>query len=285
MPELNLTNQLGTALSIDYTEQFGLRVNSLIDLLGIHRVMPVANGTTIKTYTSSVTLDNTEVAPGAVIPLSEVKLEDGPVHTIKWDKKRKAVTVEDIQAFGFERAITRTDEKLLNSIQKEIRNGLIENLATGTGTQEGTDFKQLLANNTAAVKVAFEEDDPEVISFANTFDAYEYLGDANITTQTAFGMTYLEGFMDNKIVFLSGDIPKGTVYSTAVDNLMLYFVDVSSGDIAGAFDFVTQDEGIIGVTHDINKQRLTAETVTLYGIVWLAEILSGVIKGTIVAGA
>ena len=156
------------------------------------------------------------------------------------------------------------------------------NLATGTGTAEGESFKQLLAKNTASVKVAFEEDDPEVISFVNTFDAYDYLGDADITTQTLFGMTYIENFMDNKVVFLSGDVPAGTIYSTAVDNLVIYYVDVASGEISKAFDFVTQEEGLIGVTHDINKQRLTAETITLYGLVWLAERLDGVIVGEIV---
>ena len=282
MPEENLTRELGTALSIDYVEQFGKRINSLFELLGLHRVLPVPAGTVIKTYTSSVTLDETEIEPGEIIPLSEVKMEDGPTYEIAWDKKRKAVPAEDIQKYGFERAILRTDEKLLNSIQKGIRDGLLANLATGTGTQEGENFKQLLAKNTASVKVAFEEDDPEVISFVNTFDAYDYLGDSDITTQTLFGMTYIENFMDNKIVFLSGDVPAGTIYSTAVDNLVIYYVDVAGGEISKAFDFVTQEDGLIGVTHDINKQRLTAETITLYGLVWLAERLDGVIVGEIV---
>ena len=135
MPEVNLTRELGTALSIDYVEQFGKRLNSLFTLLGLHRVLPVPTGTVIKTYKSTVTLDDTVVAPGAVIPLSQVKVEDGDTYTIAWDKKRKAVPAEDIQKYGFERAILRTDEKLLNSIQKGIRDGLLANLATGTGTQ------------------------------------------------------------------------------------------------------------------------------------------------------
>ena len=144
------------------------------------------------------------------------------------------------------------------------------------------DYQQTQQQEQEQQKVAFEEDDPVVISFVNTFDAYDYLGDAELSTQTMFGLTYVENFLDNKIVFLSGDVPAGTIYSTAVDNLVLYYADVANGEVAKAFDFVTQEDGLIGVTHDINKQRLTAETVTLFGIIWLAERLDGVIVGEIV---
>lgn len=278
--EENLTRNLGEALSIDFVEQFGGRLNSLFELLDLHRIVPVASGTLVKTYKSSVTLNNDPVPPGAVIPLSEVEMEEGPSHEITWDKKRKAVPAEDIQKYGFNRAIIRTDNKLSNELRKEIRNTLLENLANGTGEQSGAGFQKTLAKNTAAVKVAFEEDDPEVISFANTFDVYDYLGDKDITLQTAFGMTYVENFLDNRILFLSGDIPSGTVYSTAVDNMVFYYVDIAGGQIAQAFDFTTQEDGIIGVTHDINKQRLTSETITMFGALWLAERLDGIIVGT-----
>lgn len=282
-PEANLTRDLGTALSIDYVEQFGQRLNSLFTLLGLHRRIAVQNGTVVKQYTSSVTLNNDPVPPGAVIPLSEVVLEDGPTHEIEFDKKRKAVPAEDIQKYGFQTAITRTDRKLINEIQKGVRTTLLDNLATGTGETSGEGFQKALANNTAAVKVAFEEDDPEVISFVNTLDVYDHLGDKDITTQTAFGMSYIENFVDNRVVFMSGDIPRDTIYSTAVDNLVMYHVDLANGAIAQAFDFTMQEDGLIGVTHDINKQRLTAETITLFGLLWLPERLDGVVVGTIEA--
>lgn len=279
MPEDNLTRELGKALSIDFVEQFGLRLNSLFTLLDMQRIIPMQSGTVVKTYKSSVTLSDEKVDPGAVIPLSKVKMEEDKTYELEWDKKRKAVTAEDIQKYGFERAINRTDTKFLNQIQRNLRDTLLENLADGTGEQEAENFQRLLARNTAAVKVAFEEDDPQVISFVNTFDMYDYLGDKDITLQTAFGMTYVENFLDNRIIFLSGDIEEGTVYSTAVDNMVFYHADVSGGAIAEAFDFTTTEDGIIAVTHDINKTRLTAETITLFGALWLAERLDGVIVG------
>lgn len=280
-PEPNLTRNLGAALSIDFTERFGQRFKTLYELLGIERKLPMAAGTVIKTYTSSVTLDGTEVEPGAVIPLSEVVLEDGPTQELSWDKKRKAVPMEDIQKYGFNRAITLTDSKLINEIQKGVRTKLLDQLATGTGEAEGDGLQATMAQAWAAVTAKFDEDDVEVISFINPFDAADYLGKANITTQTAFGMTYIQDFLNNKVVFMHGDIPKGTIYSTAADNLVIAYAIMNGGEIDKAFDFTTDETGLIGVTHDINKQRLQAETITAYGIVLFAERIDGVVIGTI----
>lgn len=140
-----------------------------------------------------------------------------------------------------------------------------------------------MAQNWAAVTAKFDEDDVQAISFINPFDAADYLGQANISTQTAFGMTYVENFLNNRIVFMHGEVPKGTVYTTADQNLIAAFALMSGGEIGKAFDFVTDDTGIIGVTHDIDKKRLTAETITAYGIVLFAERLDGVVIGTITA--
>lgn len=281
MPENNLTRNLGAALSIDFVETFGTRMRTLSELLGVQRILPMANGTVIKTYTSSVTLSGEEVPPGAIIPLSEVVLEDGPIQELAWDKKRKAVPMEDIQKYGFDRAISLTDAKLLNEVQKGIRTKLLDQLATGTGAQTGEGLQAVMAKNWAAVTAAFDEDDVEVVSFINPYDAGDYLADANITVQTAFGMTYLEGFMNNRVVFMSAQIPQGTIYSTAANNLVVAHADMSGGAIGQAFDFTTESTGIIGVTHDIDKSRLTAETVTAYGVVLFAERVDGVVVGTV----
>lgn len=280
-PESGLTRDLGDALSIDFAQRFGQRFKSLYELLGIQRRIPMQSGSVIKTYTSSVTLDGTAVPPGAVIPLSQVKLEDGPTQELTWDKKRKAVPMEDIQTYGFETAITRTDTKFINEIQKGIRTKLLNQLATGTGEATGVGLQQTMAQTWAAVTTAFEEDDVEVVSFINPFDVADYLGNAAITTQSSFGMTYIQDFLNNRVVFMHGDIPQGTIYTTAADNLVIAYATMNSGEIGRAFDFTTEETGLIGVTHDINKQRLTAETVTAYGIVLFAERLDGVVVGTI----
>ena len=279
--EPNLTTELGTALSIDFVEQFGQRFRTLQELLGVQRTLPMAAGTLIKTYTSSVTLDGTQVAPGDIIPLSQVTLEDGPSHELEWDKKRKAVTMEDIQKYGFDRAVTLTDNKLINEIQKGVRTKLLTQLSTGTATATGEGLQQVMAKNWATVTAKFDEDDVQVVSFINPYDAGDYLGNANISTQSAFGMTYIEDFLNNRVVFMSAQIPEGNVYSTADGNLVAAYALMSGGQINQAFDFTTDSTGLIGVTHDINKQRLQAETVTAYGIELFAERLDGIVVGTI----
>lgn len=281
MAELNISDKLGKALSIDLVENFSTKVKSLEELLGITRVIPMGQGTSIRTYTSEVTLDGATVEPGAIIPLSEVKLEAGPVHEVEWEKKRKSVTMEDIQTYGFETAINNTDTKLIGEIQKGVRSKLINQLATGTGTAKGVGLLATLANNWAAVTTKFDENDVEVISFINPMDAANYLGQANITTQNEFGMSYVEDFLNNKVVFMHALIPEKTVYSTAAENLIAGYVEMDGGELAQTFDFTTDGSGIIGVTHDINKQRLTAETIAAYGLILLAERLDGVVVGTI----
>lgn len=280
MPETNLTRALGTAQSIDFANKFGTKLGDLTEILGVHRKISMPVGTVIKTYQSTVTLADGTVEPGAVIPLSKVELTDGPTQELKWDKRRKAVPAEDIQKYGFERAINITDNKLLTELQKNLRTKLFENLDTGTGVATGAGIQAALAQAWGKVQVAFEDDAIRTIAFVNPLDVADYLAKANITIQNAFGMSYVENFLGVDLVMMSSRVAKGTAYVTAAENLVLAYADVN-GEIDKAFDFVKDSTGVIGVTKDINKQRLTAETITLSGLVLYAEILDGVIVTTI----
>jgi len=279
--EVGLTVNMNQAQSIDFANQFGLQVGNLVKLLGVQRKIALSAGSTIKTYTSSVTLNGAAVPKGDIIPLSEVALEDGVPISLVWDKKRKAVAVEDVQTYGFEQAIDRTDNALLRELQKGLRTTLIAQIAAGTGTATGEGLQAALANGWGKVQTAFEDDEVSTIGFVNTMDVANYLGTAQITVQTAFGLSYVENFLGMNIVVITPSVAAGTFYVTASDNLILAYANVAGGDISRAFDFVTDATGIIGVTHDIDKQRLTAETITLSGVVLFAERLDGVVVGTI----
>ena len=281
--EENLTTQLAKAQSIDFANQFGLQVGKLMELLGVERQIPMMSGSTINTYKSTVKLDETEVEPGDIIPLSEVKRELGDPIELEWDKKRKAVPAEDVQKYGFELAIQRTDHALLRELQKNLRKKLIDQLGTGTGEVEGEGLQMAMAQAWGGVQTAFEDDAVRTVGFINPMDAADYLGTAQISMQTEFGLNYAENFLGVDIVVITSLVKKGTVYATAADNLVLAYAKVDGGELAKAFDFTTDETGIIGVTHDINKQRLTAETVTLNGMALFAERLDGVMVGTIKA--
>ena len=284
MPKLeNLTENLKRAQSIDFVETFGNSIKTLKDLLMIERTLVLPIGSTIKTYKSKVTLVDGKVEKGDIIPLSKVDVIPDKSFELTYRKHRKAVSVEDIQTYGFTQAITNTDQKLIRELQKEVRGDLFAQLKTGTGVTKGVGLQGALAQAWGGVQVAFEDDGVTTVAFVNPLDVADYLAKASITVQTAFGLNYVEDFLGAKVAILSSQIDKGTLYATAPENLILAYAKVDGGEIGKAFDFVTDETGIIGVTHDIDKKRLTSETTTLSSGVLFAERLDGVIKSTIEA--
>ena len=136
------------------------------------------------------------------------------------------------------------------------------------------------------MQVLFENDATDgVIVIANPQDISKYLGvQTNITTQTAFGMTYFQTFLDVKVMSNSS-VPAGTFYATVADNLNLAYPAISGGEINKAFSFTTDATGLVGITHTADYTRANYETTILTGSVLFAERLDGVIVGTIATGA
>lgn len=283
--EKNLTEKFAKAQSIDFVEQFGKSIKKLLEMLKIERRMTLPVGATIKTYSSKVTLDGTKVAKGDIIPLSKVETTEGDPIELAWDKKRKAVAIEDIQAYGFEQAVSKTDTELLRELQKEIKKNFFAQLAKGTTSVSGVGLQGAMAKAWGGVAGKFEDDDVTTIAFVNPTDVADYLATAQITVQTAFGLRYVENFLGVDVAIMSTSVPAKTLYATASDNLCLAQANMAGSEIAKAFDFTTDETGIIGVTHDVNKQRLTAETVTASATVLFAERLDGIVKATITEAA
>lgn len=287
MAEVNLTSTGNesfagfTPQNIDFVNRFGNGIAGLRQLLDIQRMIPVASGTLLRTYTSKVTLDNSVVEPGAIIPLSLVVTEPADPIELVWDKKRKAVPAEDIQMYGFQRAVALTDDKMLRELQKEVRTKMFAQLKSGTGEVSGEGLQKASAQAWGAVSTIFEDDEPQVIGFFNTMDVADYLGNAEITIQTAFGMSYIENFMGFRVAMITSQIDKGEIWATAAENLVLAYANMASADLAEPFDFYTDETGLIGITHDVNKSRLTTETITASAIALFAERLDGVVKATI----
>lgn len=284
--EENLTTDVFVkAQSIDLVEMYGKKIQSLFDMLGVHRKYSMPIGGYVQTYKSEVDLkDGKKVEPGDVIPLSKVSIKEGPKYELEWSKHRKAVPAEDIQTYGFDQAIALTDEKLLRELQRELRNDLFAHLEKGTGEAEGADLQAAVAQGWGNVQTVFEDDAAQTIVFINPLDAADYLAGAEISIQTAFGMQYVENFMNTQVAVFSPQVEKGTIYATEADNLCFAYAQVNGGELGKAFDFTTDDTGVIGVMKDVNAQRLTAETITLSAVTLYAERLDGVFKVTIGGG-
>ena len=281
--ETNLTTDLITVQNVDFVDQFGKGIAQLKEMMGIKRMMPMSVGTVVKTYKSTVTLDGTTVAPGDIIPLSQVEKEIDQSYELVFDKKRKAVPVEEIQKVGFLPAIVETDAALIREIQKGIRDSFFTQLASGTGTATGVGLQGGLAQGFAGVTTAFEGDAAQTIAFINPNDLADYQAKHVVTLESAFGLQYLKNFLGFDIVIVTSLIAKGTAYATVTNNLV-YAYATMTGEIDKAFDFVADSETpMLGVAHDTNMTRLTSETITLSAIKLFAERLDGVIKITITA--
>jgi hypothetical protein len=270
---------------LDFATLFGENVQNLIKMLGITRKIPVTAGTALKVLKVTGTLHSGIVPEGEIIPLSQYSTTYETVAEATLSKWRKATTAEAILKGGYDQAVNDTNKKMLLDIQKSIRTQFITFLATGMATASGTGLQAALANAWGKMQVLFEDDAVQAVYFINPMDAADYLGKANITVQTAFGLNYIENFLGLGTVIMTGAITQGTFYATAAENIVAYYINVNEANGLGeAFDFTTDPEtGMIGIHEDGNYQRMQEETVAISGITLFAERLDGVIKGTITA--
>lgn len=269
------------AQSIDFATSFDSGIAGIQKILNIVRKIPMPSGSVIKTYKSSVTLDGSKVPAGAIIPLSLVKQEPAESIELVWDKERKATPAEDIQRYGLNVAVANTDALFIKELQKKVRTDFFALLAKGTGTATGEGLQAASARAWGGVSKVFEDDAADVIGFFNTDDVADYLAKADITVQTMFGMQYIENFLNFKVALISSLVPKGTIYATAAQNLVIAYADMANSEVSSTFGMYTDETGLLGVTHDINKQRLTAETIVATAVVLFPERMDGVIKSTV----
>jgi hypothetical protein len=276
---------LARAREIEFTEIFGYSIQKLMEALGVTRKVAKQSGTVLKTYKATGTLEDGEVAEGDIIPLSKYKTEAVTWAEITLKKWRKATSAEAIIEKGYDQAVEMTTDEMLKDVQKGIRKQFFEFLAAGTGVATGSTFQDTLAQSWGQLQVLFEDDDIEAVYFMNPLDVASYLGTAQISLQNAFGLTYVKDFLGLGTVILNSSVPKGKIYSTAKDNIVLYYIPVNGAGLDEAFDFTSDATGLIGIHEEPDYTNMTATDIVTSGIVLFAERLDGVVVGTIGAGA
>lgn len=282
-PEAKLTGKtdLKNAITIDVTNTFKENLTKLIEMLGVTRKISLTSGSTIKTYKGyTATLENGTVPEGEVIPLSKVTQVEAATKTVELKKYRKATSGEAISLYGTDNAIANTDEALIRQIQKGIRKSLVDGIKKGTGAQTalGNGFQGALASAWGQLQVLFEDYGVEnAVVFANPLDIAEYVAKAQVTTQTAFGLTYLVDFTGT-IIISTTDIEKGEIWATVPENIVFAYINPSQSDVAKAFGLAADETGYIGMTHFTDEKTLTYQTLVLSGIEIFAERLDGIVK-------
>ena len=279
------TDEMKKVREVDFVTQFAHNsLAKLLEVLGVTRKIPMMEGTTMYVYSTTGTLHSGEVDEGDIIPLSQYETTKTAVGEITLKKWRKAVSAEAIKKSGYNASVQDTDAAMLKDVQAGIRKDFfdfVNGTITGATTASGATLQAALADAWAQLQIKFEDDTAEAVYFVNPTDIADYLATANISTQTAFGMNYVEDFLGLGTVIISSKITAGTFVATAKENLILYYLTIN-GDIANAFSLTADETGYIGIKSGYqNEERATIESLVMSGIDILVEYAAGVVKGTI----
>ncbi|MCG8940836.1 capsid protein [Staphylococcus epidermidis] len=281
-----ITSQdLGQAKSIDFANRFSNNIVKLLEVLGVTNKLPMNVGSNIKMYKFSVEeAYTTTVNEGEEIPLTKVKRELVNTIELTYTKYRKATTLEAIQAHGFDLAVNNTDNELIRHYQKKIRTDFASVLSQAAGTAIDSSKKALTVKNLQgalakgrAKLTTVIESDITPIAFVNPDDTAEHIANGLIVSNgSMFGMGLLTNYVGVRVIELS-DVPAGEVWMTASENLNIAYAN-PNGEVGKAFNLVTDETGMVGVLHDIQANRLTAETVLTGAIQIFAENVDAVVK-------
>lgn len=268
----------------EFVYMFTGSLKKLFEALSVTRKIAKQAGYALKAYKAVGTLEDGNVGEGEIIPLSKYETEPVDFGEIVLKKWRKATSAEAIVEKGYDQAVTMTTDKMLGDVQRLIRSDFFAFLATGTAKANGANFQGALAQSWGQLQVLFEDDTVSAVHFMNPLDVADYLATANITMQNAFGMKYAEDFLGLGRVFFNSQVPKGTIYSTAMENLIAYYIPVNGADLDEAFAFTSDETGYIGIHEFPDYTNMTASDTVVSGIKLMAERIDGVVVATIAGG-
>lgn len=267
---------------IDFIERFQRNWDALIEILGIMRPIRKTPGTKLVSSKATITLQSGTVAEGDEVPLSLAKVEPVAFEDLDLQKYRKAVTAESVTKYGAAVAVQKTDDALLNELQGEVLDNFYTFAQSGTLTGAYSTFQMAVSMAVAKVKDKFKKmrrDYSNIVAFVNTLDVGEYLGGAQITTQTANGIEYLKNFLGAETCIITSEIPSGTVLAIPADNIVLYYIDPSDADYKElGLDYTTGngETNLIGIHKEGNYGRVMGETHALMGMKLWAEYIDGI---------
>ena len=280
-----------TAREMDFVTRFGDNWDALRNILGIMRPIRKTPGTSLVSYTAEIALESGAVEPGEVIPYSKATITQAAKADLTIEKYAKAVPIEDVNKYGAEIAVEKSDDAFLTKLQNVVLTKFYTFLKTGTLTKTATTWQDALAKAQGEVLNKFatmQKDVTAVVGFANILDAYDYLGAADITVQTQFGLTYIKDFLGYSTLFLlpATQIDRNMVIATPVENIDLYYIDPSDSEFARlGLSYTTQGEtNLIGFHAQGNYSTAVGESYALMGMALWAEYLDGIAKITVSAG-
>lgn len=274
------------AREIDFVTSFARNWQALQDIMSITRPIRKQPGTKLKSKYAEGTLESGKVEPGAVIPRSHFTVKEKEYADLEVEKFAKEIPIETVNEHGYEVAVQMTDDEFLVQLQEVVQGRFYDYLKTGTMTFEEKTFQMAFAMALGKVKSKFKAMHRNVTAtavFVNTLDLYAYLGNAEITVQTAFGFTYIKDFLGAEIVFLSDEISRGQLIATPVNNIVSYYISPADSDFAKMGLVYTTDgeTNLIGFHAQGDYDRATGVMYALMGFVLWAEYIDAIAVVTI----
>lgn len=273
-----------TAREIDFVTRFERNWEHLREILGIMRPIKKQPGAVLKSKYAEGTLESGNVGEGEEIPYSKFTVKEKDYAEMTIEKYAKGVSIEAIKDHGYENAVQMTDDEFLFQLQTDVTSRFYTYLNTGTLTSNEKSFKMALAMAKGRVVNKFKQmhrNATGVVGFVNVLDVYEYLGDAEITVQNQFGFQYIKDFMGFNTIFLlaEGEIARGKVIATPVENIVMYYVDPNESDFAKAGLVYTTGAGetnLIGFHTQGNYNTAVSEAFAIMGFVLFAEYIDAI---------
>ena len=281
MPDIKT---LAAARNVDLVNTFTKSLDKLAAMLSTCTPIQAAVGETLHQKKITGKLSEAEYTPGSDIPLSSYAYEDVNTYEVAIKPYRKQTTLQEVKKRGYAAAVDKTDAAMLSDIQRGIKKDFVNVLGgEGVTAVTGKNLVATAANAWAALSNLVEDygfGDVEAVFLVNPVDFAKQIGESEVFS--AFGISYIENWAGLGTLISTGSVAAGTIYATVKGNIKVY-VSLTDGD--ELFGCYTDETGYIAVSHSAELKSLTYDTVAYVGLVFFAEYIDFIVKGTIAATA
>ena len=259
MPDIKT---LAAARNVDLVNTFTKSLEKLTAMLSTCAPIHAAVGETLHQKKITGKLSEVAYTAGQDIPLSSYTYEDVTTYEVTLKPYRKQTTLQEVKKRGYDGAVDKTDAAMISDMQRNIKKDFVAALgAEGTTAATGKSLVATAANAWAALSNLTEEygfGSGETVYFANPVDFENWAGLGTLVS--------------------TGSVAAGTIYATVKDNIKVYVAPTDGDDL---FGFYSDESGYIAVSHSPELKSLTYDTVAYVGLVFFAEYIDFVVKGTI----
>ena len=281
MPDIKT---LAAARNVDLVDTFTKSIAKLAKMLSACDPIKANVGETLHQKKITGKLSETAYVEGQEIPESKYTWADVTTYEVAIKPYRKKTTLQEIKKRGYEAAVDATDSAMLSDIQRGIKKDFVNVLAgEGTTAVTGKNLVATAANAWAALSNLVEDygfGDVEAVFLVNPVDFAKQIGESEVFS--AFGISYIENWAGLGTLISTGSVAAGTIYATVKGNIKVYVSPTDGDELFGCY---TDETGYIAVSHSAELKSLTYDTVAYVGLVFFAEYVDFIVKGTIAATA